>query len=108
MFIPFLAAAAVATVFAQLGAMSVQIAVLTLSLKALSVALLAAVILVIALSRRRRCGSGLAFFLRLDFPNKCLGKSLISSVHFWRHLSRQSSLKRKMNLLCSYQLGTNA
>lgn len=41
MFLPFLAAAAVATAFAQLGAMSVKIAVLTALLKAMSVALLA-------------------------------------------------------------------
>lgn len=56
MFIPFLAAAAVATTFAQLGAMSVQISILTLALKTMSVALLAAVISVIALSIRGRRG----------------------------------------------------
>lgn len=41
MFIPFLAAAAVATTFAALGAMSVKIAVLTLVLKAMPIAFLA-------------------------------------------------------------------
>ena len=60
MFIPFLAGAAVATTFAKLGAMSVQISILTLALKAVSVALLAvvnaAVITVIALSRRGQRG----------------------------------------------------
>ena len=56
MFIPFLAAAGVATAFSQLGAMSVEIAVLTLALKTMSVALLAVVITVIALSRRGRRG----------------------------------------------------
>lgn len=56
MFIPFLAAAAVATAFAKLGAMSFQIAVLTLVLKTLSLAFLAAAILLIALSIRTRRG----------------------------------------------------
>ena len=54
MFIPLLAAAAVATTFAQLGAMSVQIAVLTLALKTMTVALLAVVIAAIALSWQSR------------------------------------------------------
>jgi ABC-type transport system involved in cytochrome c biogenesis permease component len=54
MFIPFLAAAAVATTFTQLGAMSVQIAVLTLALKTMSVALLAATIAAVALFIRTR------------------------------------------------------
>ena len=56
MFIPFLAAAAVATTFTQLGAMSVQIAVLTLALKTMSVAFLAAAISAIALYLRTRRG----------------------------------------------------
>ena len=56
MFIPFLAAAAVATTFTQLGAMSVLIAVLVLALQAMSVAFLAAVITVIALCIRTRRG----------------------------------------------------
>lgn len=56
MIIPFLAAAAVATAFTQLGSMSVEIAVLTLSLKVMSFALLAAVITAIALSRLGRRG----------------------------------------------------
>lgn len=54
MLIPFLAATAVAATFAQVGAMSVEIAVLTLALQAMSVALLVAVIAVIALSIRGR------------------------------------------------------
>ena len=45
MLIPFLAAAAVATTVAHLGAMSVQISILTLALKALSVVLLITVAL---------------------------------------------------------------
>ncbi len=56
MFIPFLAAAAVATAFTQLGSMSVEIAVLTLALKTMSLALLSVVITAIALSRRGRRG----------------------------------------------------
>ena len=40
MFIPFLAAAAVATTFAHLGAMSIKISLLTVALKVMSVALL--------------------------------------------------------------------
>jgi hypothetical protein len=52
---PFLAAAAVATTFTQLGAMSVQIDILTLALKAVSVAFLAAAISAIALYLRTRC-----------------------------------------------------
>lgn len=47
MFIPFLAATAIAATFAQVGAMSVQISILTLALQAMSVALLVAV--------KRRC-----------------------------------------------------
>lgn len=54
MFILLLAAAAVATTFAQLGAMSVQIAVLPLALKTRTVALLAVVIAAIALSWQSR------------------------------------------------------
>lgn len=56
MFIPFLAAAVVATAFAKLGAMSVQIVVLTLVLKALSVAFLAAATItaIVLLKRRQR------------------------------------------------------
>ena len=56
MFIPFLAAAAVATAFAKLGAMSVQIAVLTLVLQGLSVAFLAAATItaIVLLKRRQR------------------------------------------------------
>ena len=46
MFIPFLAVAAVATTFAHLGAMSVQISILTLALKVMTVALLIAVAVV--------------------------------------------------------------
>ena len=57
MFIPFLAAAAVATTFTQLGAMSVQISVLTLALKAMSVAFLAAAIAAVALFIRTRRGN---------------------------------------------------
>ena len=56
MFIPFLAATAVAAAFAKLGAMSVQIAVLTLALQALSVAFLAAAVIsaIVLLKRRQR------------------------------------------------------
>lgn len=54
MFIPFLAATAIAATFAQVGAMSVQISILTLALQAMSVALLVAVIAVIALALRGR------------------------------------------------------
>lgn len=54
MFIPFLAATAIAATFAQVGAMSVQISILTLALQAMSVALLIAVIAVIALALRGR------------------------------------------------------
>ena len=57
MFIPFLAAAAVATTFVHLGAMSVQISVLTLALKAMSVAFLAAAIAAVALFIRTRRGN---------------------------------------------------
>ena len=57
MFIPFLAAVAVATAFAQLGAMSVQIGILTLALKAVSIAFLVAAIAAIALFVRTRRGN---------------------------------------------------
>ena len=40
MLIPFLAATAIAATFSQVGAMSIQISILTVALKALSVALL--------------------------------------------------------------------
>ena len=60
MFIPFLAATAIAATFTQLGAMSVQISILTLALKAMTgtlvSTLLAMVIAAIALSRRDRRG----------------------------------------------------
>jgi len=52
MFLPFLAATAVATAFAQLGAMSVRIAFLTGSLYA--VILVAIVLALYALSLQRR------------------------------------------------------
>lgn len=51
MFIPFLAAATVATAFAQLGAMSVKIGILTSSLYA--VILIAIVLALYALSMQR-------------------------------------------------------
>ena len=54
MFIPFLAAAAVATSFAQLGEMSVKIGILTATLNAMTVAFLAAVLCAIALYARSR------------------------------------------------------
>ena len=57
MFIPFLAATAVATAFAQLGAMSVKIGILTARLQAVSLAFLAAALCAIALYVRTRRGA---------------------------------------------------
>ena len=57
MFIPFLAATAVATAFAQLGAMSVKIGILTTALEAMSLAFLAAALCAIALYVRTRRGA---------------------------------------------------
>ena len=54
MFIPFLATTAVAATFTQRGAMSVQISILTLTLKAVSIAFLAAAIAAVALFIRTR------------------------------------------------------
>lgn len=51
MFIPFLAAATVATAFAQLGAMSVKIGILTSSLYAVTV--IAALLALYAISMQR-------------------------------------------------------
>lgn len=52
MFIPFLAAAAVATAFAQLGAMSVRIAMLTGSLNAMILVAIALAIYVLWIRRK--------------------------------------------------------
>ena len=53
MFIPFLAATAVAATFTQLGAMSVQISILTLALKAVSIAFTIVVMATIGLFTQR-------------------------------------------------------
>jgi hypothetical protein len=57
MFILFLAAAAVATTFAQLGAMAVKISVLTALLQAMSLAFLAMALSAIAVSMRTQRGA---------------------------------------------------
>ena len=57
MFVSFLAAAAVATTFAALGAMSVKIAVLTALLQALSIAFLAVALSAIAIFMWTRRGA---------------------------------------------------
>ena len=54
MFIPFLAAATVATAFAELGAMTIKISVLTKALQALSIAFIMVVIAAIAQFRQRQ------------------------------------------------------
>jgi hypothetical protein len=53
MFIPFLAAASVATAFAQLGAMSVKIGILTSSLYAVILIAIALALYALSLQRRR-------------------------------------------------------
>ena len=57
MFLPILAATAVATAFTQLGAMSVKIGTLTTALQAMSLAFLAAALCAIALYVRSRRGA---------------------------------------------------